>query len=114
MSLSYRTRRRRVLTAIILGALAGFLAIFGTGPYGWINMIKVQKRQQQLRREILINMARNELLRREIKRMRSDNFYIETKARERYGMVRPGETSYRFYPADSLKSESETPFPKTP
>ncbi len=104
MPLSDRARRRRnrIATAAALGALAGFFVIFGTGPYGWINMVKVKKRQQQLRREILINMVRNELLRQEIKRMKQDEKYLESKARERFGLVKPGETSYRFYPADSL------------
>ncbi len=99
-----RGRRRRLLAAVMLGALAAFLVIFGTGPYGWINMVRVNRQQARLRRELMVNMARNELLRREIKRMKEDSLYLETKARERYGLVKPGETSYRFYPADSLKS----------
>jgi cell division protein FtsB len=99
-----RERRNRILAAALLGALAALLVIFGTGPYGWINMVRVNRQQARLRRELMVNMARNELLRREIKRMREDSLYLESKARERYGMVRPGETSYRFYPADSLKT----------
>jgi len=88
---------------VLLGALAAFLVIFGTGPYGWINMVRVNRRQSRLKRELMVNMVRNELLRREIKRMKEDSLYLESKARENYGMVKPGETSYRFYPADSLK-----------
>jgi len=85
--------------------MLALLLIFGTGPYGWINMIRLNRRQDRLRRELLVNMARNELLRREIKRMCRDSLYLESKARERYGMVKPGEISIRFYPADSLKTK---------
>jgi cell division protein FtsB len=100
-----RERRRKILAAALLGILAGLLVVFGTGPYGWINMVRVNRRQDRLRRELLVNMVRNELMRREIKRMKEDSLYLESKARERYGMVKPGETSIRFYQADSLKSK---------
>lgn len=98
-----RIKRRRLLAAGLIGLLLALLLAFGTGPYGWINMIRIHRRQARLHRELLVNMARNELLRREIKRMCQDSLYLESKARERYGMVKPGEISVRFYPADSLK-----------
>ncbi len=100
-----RTRRRRIAAAILLGALSALFFVFGTGPYGWINMIRTNRRQARLKREIIVIMARNELIRREIKRIREDSLYLETLARERYGLVKPGDSSIRFYPADSLKSD---------
>lgn len=99
-----RTRRRRIAAAILLGALAALLVVFGTGPYGWINMIRINRRQAWLKRQLMVGMARNELLRREIKRVREDSLYLEALARERYGLVKPGDSSIRFYPADSLKA----------
>lgn len=99
-----RSRRRRIAAAILMGALAALFVIFGTGPYGWINMLRINRRQARLKRELLVGMVRNELLRREIKRIREDSLYLESLARERYGLVKPGDSSIRFYPADSLKN----------
>ena len=97
--------RRRGAAAAMAGLAVVLLLVFGTGRYGWINMVRLNRRQSALQREILLNMVHNELLRREIRRMRRDRFYLEAKARENFGMVRPGEVSYRFYSADSLKKK---------
>ncbi len=41
----------------------------------------------------------NEALRQRITRLRSDNAYLETIAREELNLVRPGEVIYRFPPS---------------
>jgi cell division protein FtsB len=99
----HRTRSLRRAAAVVSGGAVLLLLVLGTTRYGWITMLRFNKREAGLNREILINLAHNELLKQERIRLLRDRAYIEAKAREQLGMVRPGETSYRFYPADSLK-----------
>lgn len=98
--------RRRGITKLLVIALAGLVIVglwFGRGRYGWITMFRLQRQESRLHREMLANLARCEILEREVKRLRQDREYLELQARENLGMVRSGETSYRFVPADSLK-----------
>jgi cell division protein FtsB len=99
----HRTRPYRVIAAVI-GAVALVLTlVLGTTRYGWITMIRFNRRERALDREMLVNLARNEILQQERARLLRDRAYLESKAREELGMVRAGEISYRFYRADSLK-----------
>ncbi len=66
-------------------------------------MIRLDRQKSRIKHEMLLNLAHNEILCREIHRLKNDKLYIEANARENLGMVKPGEVSYRFYPADSIK-----------
>ncbi|HTY09265.1 MAG TPA: septum formation initiator family protein [Candidatus Edwardsbacteria bacterium] len=93
----------RLAVTLVSGGIVLLLLVLGTTRYGWITMIRFNKREARLDREILVNLAHNEILKQERLRLLRDRAYIEAKAREELGMVKPGEVSYRFYPADSLK-----------
>ncbi len=98
--------RRRNTTKLLALLLVGLVMVglwFGRGRYGWITMFRLQRQERRLHREMLANLARCEILEREVRRLRQDREYLELQARENLGMVKPGETSYRFVPADSLK-----------
>ena len=99
----HRNQSLRLAAAVVSGGIVLLLVVLGTTRYGWITMIRFNKREARLDHEILVNLAHNELLKQERIRLLKDRAYIEAKAREELGMVRPGEISYRFYPADSLK-----------
>jgi cell division protein FtsB len=92
-----------MILALAIAAMALVVIVFGTGPYGWINMLRLNRQQAWLNRRILRDLAHNEILKREIGLLRENRLFIEAKIREDLGMVKPGEVSYRFYPADSLK-----------
>jgi cell division protein FtsB len=92
-----------MILALAIAAMALVVIVFGTGPYGWINMLRLHRQQAWLNRRILRDLAHNEILKREIGLLRENRLFIEAKIREDLGMVKPGEVSYRFYPADSLK-----------
>jgi len=94
--------RQRLVLALVLGATGVVVVSFGLGNYGWIRMLKLQRRQAALKRQIIVNLAHNEILKREIGLVRENRLFIEARVRENLGMVRPGEVSYRFYSPDSL------------
>jgi cell division protein FtsB len=94
--------RQKLVLALILGATGVVIVYFGLGNYGWIRMLKLHKRQASLKRQIIVNLAHNEILKREISLVQENRLFIESRVREDLGMVKPGEISYRFYSADSL------------
>ena len=95
--------RQKLVLALILGITGVVVVSFGLGNYGWIKMLKLHKRQASLKRQILVNLAHNEILMREIRLVSENRLVIEAMVRENLGMVRPGEISYRFYSSDSLR-----------
>ncbi|MDI6739094.1 MAG: septum formation initiator family protein [Candidatus Edwardsbacteria bacterium] len=99
----HRPRPYKPIAVLIGGAAVILALVLGTTRYGWITMIRFNRRERALDREMLVGLARNEILKKERSRLLHDKAYLEAKAREELGMVKPGEISYRFYRADSLK-----------
>jgi cell division protein FtsB len=99
----HKKRTLKMLLAVILSLLAVFAFFFGMGRYGWITMIRLNRQKNRIKREMLVNLSQCEILSRQVKRLKNDKYYLEIQARENLGMVKPGESSYRFYPADSIK-----------
>ncbi len=99
----HRARRARRIAAVAGGAAVLLAVMMGTTRYGWVTMIRFDRRERTLDRAILESLAHNEILKQERNRLLRDRSYLEAKAREELGMVRDGEVSYRFYRADSLK-----------
>lgn len=103
---SDRRRRRigRIALALLLGA-AVYYALFG-GEYSVFEVRRLghrvaeeQARLDSLRAEVDSLEARAALL-------ADDSATIERIARERYGMIRPGERLYRFVEEDSATADS--------
>jgi cell division protein FtsB len=100
---AHRKGSTKAVLALFVSPLLVIIVLFGMGRYGWITMLRLNRKHDRIKREMLVNLAHSEILCREIKRLKADSFYLEIQAREKMGMTKPGETSYRFYPADSLK-----------
>lgn len=66
------------------------------GERGLLTSLRMVDRRDRLERDIAAIDGRNVALRLEIERLRKDPLTIETLARERLGMGRPGELTYRF------------------
>jgi cell division protein FtsB len=66
------------------------------GERGLLTALRMVDRRDRIERDISAIDARNAALRLEIERLRKDPLTIETLARERLGMGRPGELTYRF------------------
>lgn len=95
--------KKLVLPALLVAAL--YYAVFG-GEY---SVFEVRRTRAALEEE----RARVAELRQEIDSLRawadsleSDRATLERLARERYGMIRDGETIYRFAEGDSAEVDS--------
>ena len=94
--------RFRLVLGLVLLAGAVYFALFG-GEY---NVLDVQR----IRREYAAEQERSRQLEAEIARLRarvdsleSDSATIERIARERWGLIRPGERLYRFEEPDPAR-----------
>lgn len=94
--------RFRLVLGLVLLAGAAYFALFG-GEY---NVLEVQR----IRREYAAEQERSRQLEAEIARLRarvdsleSDSATIERIARERWGLIRPGERLYRFEEPDPAR-----------
>ncbi len=87
------TTRRKVLYALLVAL--PLLGILTFSSRGILKRIDLENRSADLRRQLYSDRATGDSLRLEIRRATSDTATIERIARERYGMIRPGETLYR-------------------
>jgi len=94
--------RSKLALALVLGITVVVVVSFGLGNFGWIKMLKLHQRQASIKRQIIVNLAHNEILKREISLVQENRLLVEARVREDLGMVKPGEVSYRFYSSDSL------------
>jgi cell division protein FtsB len=108
-------RFRFALGLLLLTGAAWFI-LFG-GEY---NILEVQR----IRREYATEQERSQQLEAEIARLRArvdsletDSATIERIARERWGLIRPGERLYRFEESDperdTLRRDTSVPPPDT-
>jgi len=87
------TLRRKSLYAALLAV--PLLAIFTFGNRGLLKRIELERQAGSLLEALYRDRAAGDSLRTEIEKIRRDTMAIERLARERYGMVRPGETIYK-------------------
>jgi cell division protein FtsB len=89
--------RRRIKNLLLFVVLIVAAYEFVGGDFGFYR-IRNQKRQiETLRTELQKMKAENEALRRHVTQLESDPATIEKIARERYGMIKPGESVYMVY-----------------
>lgn len=86
------TRRKTLYAALVAIPL---LAILTFGNRGILKRVALEHEVSDLHKQLYRDRAAGDSLRAEIGKMRSDTTLVERLARERYGMVRPGETIYR-------------------
>jgi len=84
--------KRKALIAGIAVAIAG--AFFMFSPYGIIKSIKLAHQRTESYKELLDMKKTNDSLRKKIIEIRTDTLEIERIAREKYGMIKPGEKVY--------------------
>ena len=83
------TTRKKWLLAALVGL--PILAVFTFSSRGLIKRLSLEARYDRAAQELLVEQNLRDSLRQEIERLRGDTVAIEKVARERYGMVRPGE-----------------------
>jgi len=101
-------RRRRRIVRIALAAVLGvalYYALFG-GEYSVFELRRLSRRviEEQARLDSL--RAEVDSLEARVDSLENDSATIERIARERYGMIRPGERLYRFVEEDTAAADS--------
>jgi len=86
-------RRRLFLTVPFL--VAAYYFFFG-GEYSMTDLRDVRLRVDETREEMEAVEAETRRLEARVEALGSDLWTLEVLARERFGMIRPGETLYRF------------------
>jgi len=86
----------RFAIAALLLLFFGATAVYG--DHGLMHLLRMRGEQRELERMAFEQQQRNQQLRERVQRLESDDRYIEKQARERYGMVKKGELTYRLLP----------------
>ena len=91
------------LCSSLFVALALFTAF---GERGVFRLWRLNGEKKQLQEKNFVLQKENEALRERVNRIRNDDLYLEKIAREELGLIRAGETVYRFAPPDPKRSKS--------
>ena len=91
-------RNRRLLLVLVIGLPLILYLLFGSR--GVVQRLRLQAQKSELQEKIHAQELEIQRLRAEIKALEADKRAIEKVARERYQMVREGETLYL---VDTLK-----------
>jgi cell division protein FtsB len=88
-------RKHKGTLATCVVALILFVIAAVYGDHGLIHLLRMQSEQRELEHTAFDLQQQNERLHERIRRLQSDDHYIEKRARERLGMVKKGEIMYR-------------------
>jgi cell division protein FtsB len=72
-------------------AIVAILYFFLGGKYGMINYLRFKHYENTLQEKLDSEKARSDSLKKLIQKLQSDTLYLETLAREKLNMVKPGE-----------------------
>jgi cell division protein FtsB len=99
--LKWRFRFSPTRSIYALGALILVLSVYSiVGERGAFHLWRLRAEKVALDEQNYRTQRQNETLRQRIARLRNDDSYLEKIAREELNLVRPGETVYRFAPAE--------------
>ena len=94
---------RLILPAVLL--LAAYYAVFG-GEYSYFELRRARAAEERERAELAELHRQIDSLRTWADSMEVDSATLERIARERFGMIRDGETLYRIVEMDTLDADS--------
>lgn len=97
-----KERIRNFIIAIIIGIL---VIVFVTGRKGLIRLMQLKIEESKLKSDIGKLNKNNVRLSEEIEKLQNDPKTIEKIAREELGLVKKGETIYKFVPKKEEKPE---------
>lgn len=92
VSILNNPQRRRFWLSLALVAAA--LAYISFSDFGVLRRARLSAKQSELKASIETERLRSDSLRSRIKALRADTTEIERIAREKYGMIKPGEKVY--------------------
>lgn len=79
----------------LLAMLAAWTYVFLAGDGGWLDLRQQRQSLATMTAEVERLQALNDSLRTVLERMEVDPEFLEKVAREKFGMVKPGEHLYR-------------------
>ena len=88
-------RKHKGTLASCAVALVLFVIAAVYGDHGLIHLLRMGAEQSDLEHTAFDLQQQNEQLRERVRRLQSDDHYLEKLARERLGLVRKGEIMYR-------------------
>jgi cell division protein FtsB len=88
-------RKHKGAFAACVIALILFVVAAIWGDHGLVHLLRMRGEQQELEHLAFNLQQRNEQLHQHIRRLQSDDWYIEKRARERLGLVKKDEVIYR-------------------
>jgi cell division protein FtsB len=91
-------RNRRLMLLLVVGAPIALYVVFG--PRGVLKRIQLQREKGVLEQQIREAEAEQRALQGQSKALDGDKAAIEKVAREKYGMVKDGETVYKVHRKD--------------
>ena len=86
-----------VVTAVLLCAIATVLGSIVLGHDGLTNLLALRAERQHLGEHAVAVIEQNTALREEVKRLTTDDRFLEALARRELGLVRSDEVVYRFH-----------------
>ena len=90
-------RKNKILWGLVILFAALCLLVLLPGTF---KVLKLQNEVGKTKKNIERLQAENESLKKEIQNLQNDPFTIEKIAREKLGLVRPGELKIKFYKSD--------------
>jgi len=94
-----RPKGRHLLAGAVL-AVALYYAAFG-GEYSAVDLLRLKRDRRGAEAQLARTRREVDSLKAQALKLERDPATIERVARERFGMIREGETLYRFVPVDS-------------
>lgn len=91
-----RKIRTKILLLFSLLILAFFVHSFLFGNMGFLKYKELKKNEEKLIKEINQIQKTNDSIKDEINLLKKDPTYFEKYAREKFGLVRPGEMVFQF------------------
>lgn len=100
-----KPRGRHLLAGLVL-AVALYYAALG-GEYSAVDLLRLKRDRRAAETELAGTRREVDSLRVRATKLERDRATIERVARERFGMIREGETLYRFVPVDSASAPAK-------
>lgn len=91
-----QSRRVKIYILLLCLALIALVYSFLFGNMGYIKYRELKKNEKRLLTEINQIARNNDSLKQEIDLLKKDQVYLEKYAREKFGLVKPGEMIFQF------------------
>lgn len=89
-----RQRRRRLISYGLFGFSLVLMVNALVGEHGYLATLRAGHDYRALRQDLENRRAENQELLQQIRRIRTDPAALEEAAREKLGLIKPGETLY--------------------